>query len=141
MDNSSNIFRGNPAHTVLDNHTKSLTGACWTDETALVEGAPGQRIMMLQSQENVSMHRPVSDWYVGRLPSTDSWLCPSACSLVNSSASESNPTTATYVIFYPGQDNRTPSSDPSASQELSSRLSSGKQYSARTCSFFFFALF
>ena len=61
MDNSGSIFRGNPAHTVLVSHTKSPYRGLLDRRDCPVGRALGQRIMVLQSQENMSMYRPVSD--------------------------------------------------------------------------------
>lgn len=78
MDNSSNIFRGNPAHTVLDNHTKSPNrGLAWTDETALVEGplVKGDNDATVPGKCVYAGLSMASMWV--DCPSTDSWLCPS----------------------------------------------------------------
>ena len=61
MDNSGSIFRGNPAHTVLDSHTISPYRGLLDRRDCPGGRVLGQRIMVLQSQENMSMHRPVSD--------------------------------------------------------------------------------
>ena len=61
MDHSSSILRGNPTHTVLDIHTKSPYRGLLDRRDCPGGQITGQRIMVLLSQGNVSMHRPDSD--------------------------------------------------------------------------------
>ena len=83
MDHSSSILRGNPAHTVLDIHTKSPYRGLLDRRDFTGRWVPGQRIMVLSSRKMcLCTGLSVTDMWVD-CPCSDSWMCPSAYNLIH----------------------------------------------------------